>query len=116
MGDFDGALKRLIRTLAPYEPYLRGVPPGRLFLWSEETVWNGLNFSLATSLGSLDLFGEITGGGDYEDLLPDTITLDLFGVQCFCLSLTKLIEVKRAAGRPKDLQAVAELEALAEER
>jgi hypothetical protein len=27
-----------------------------------------------------------------------------------------LIEVKRAAGRPKDLQAIADLEALLEER
>jgi len=29
--------------------------------------------------------------------------------------LRKLIEVKRAAGRPKDLEAVAELEALLDE-
>jgi hypothetical protein len=32
------------------------------------------------------------------------------------LSLQKLIDVKRAAGRPKDLEAIAELEALLEER
>ena len=30
--------------------------------------------------------------------------------------LTRLIAVKRAAGRPKDLEAVAELEAIEEER
>ena len=34
------------------------------------------------------------------------------GVRCRCLTLSKLIEVKRAAGRPKDLEAIAELEAL----
>jgi hypothetical protein len=33
-----------------------------------------------------------------------------------CLSLARLIHVKRAAGRPKDLEAIAELEALREER
>ena len=32
------------------------------------------------------------------------------------LALEKLIHVKRAAGRPKDLEAIAELEALKEER
>ena len=42
--------------------------------------------------------------------------MTLFGVDCLCLGLRKLIEVKRAAGRPKDLQAVADLEALLEER
>jgi hypothetical protein len=32
------------------------------------------------------------------------------------LTLDKLIEVKRAAGRPKDFEAIAELEAIREER
>lgn len=69
-----------------------------------------------TSLGSLDLLGEITGGGSYEALLPNSVTLQLFGIECLCLSLETLIQVKRAAGRPKDFEAVAELEAILEER
>ena len=32
-----------------------------------------------------------------------------------CLSLKQLIAAKRAAGRPKDLDAIAELEAIEEE-
>jgi hypothetical protein len=40
----------------------------------------------------------------------------LFDVSCRYLGLEKLIEVKRAAGRPKDLEVIAELEALREER
>jgi hypothetical protein len=39
-----------------------------------------------------------------------------FGVECHCLELAPLVRVKRAAGRPKDLDAIAELEALLEER
>jgi hypothetical protein len=46
----------------------------------------------------------------------DTRTLEKGGLECRCLGLRKLIEVKRAAGRPKDLQAIADLEALLEER
>jgi len=38
------------------------------------------------------------------------------GRPCHCVTLEKLVEVKRAAGRPKDLDAVAELEALREEQ
>ncbi|MDJ0851711.1 MAG: hypothetical protein QNK04_25320 [Myxococcota bacterium] len=33
-------------------------------------------------------------------------------MSCLCLGLRKLIDVKRAAGRPKDLEALAELEEL----
>ncbi len=109
-------VSRLVRVLAPYHPYLRGAPPGLPFEWSERTIWNGLNFTLTTSLGALDLFGEITGGGGYDELLPHSIRLHLFGVECWCLGLERLIYVKRAAGRPRDLEAIAELEVILEER
>ena len=109
-------VSRMVRALAPYEPYLRGAPPGLPFRWDELTVQNGLNFTLTTTLGALDLMGEITGGGGYEDLLPHSIQLQLYDVECFCLGLARLIHVKRAAGRPKDLETIAELEAILEER
>jgi predicted nucleotidyltransferase len=109
-------LGRLVRALAPLSPYLRGAPPGLPFSWDEQTLKRGLNFTLATSRGSLDLLGEVTGGGSYEDLLPHSVELVIFGIPCRCLGLDKLIEVKRAAGRPKDLEAIAELEAIREER
>ena len=40
--------------------------------------------------------------------------LSLFGTTCACITLDKSIEVKRAAGRPQDLEAVAELETIRE--
>ncbi len=109
-------IERLALALAPLAPYLRGAPPGLPFRLDPPTLRRGLNFTLTTALGDLDLLGEIVGGGGYEALLPDTITLRLFGLECRCLGLERLIQVKRAAGRPKDLEAIAELEALWEER
>ena len=106
----------LASALRPCSPYLRGAPPGLPFQWDAETIRRGLNFTLSTSLGSLDLFGEIAGGGNYKSLLPDCIDLTVFGIPCRCLGLDRLIQVKRAAGRPKDLEAIAEFEALREER
>ncbi len=106
----------IIQTLAPFQPYLRGAPEGLPFNWDTQTLWNGLNFTLSTRLGPLDLLGEITLGGKYEDLLPYTVELDIFDTRCLCLALERLIEVKRAAGRPKDLEAIAELQALLEEQ
>jgi predicted nucleotidyltransferase len=107
---------RLASALAPYAPYLRGAPPGLPFRWDPETIRRGLNFTLTTSLGDIDLLGEIVGGGGYDDLLPHSQIIKLSGVEYRCLSLARLIHVKRAAGRPKDLEAIAELEALREEQ
>ncbi len=109
-------LRRLVSALAPHAPYLRGAPPGLPFRWDAATLQRGLNFTLTTGLGAIDLLGEITGGGRYEDLVAECITLEVFGIACQCLGLERLIRVKRAAGRPKDLEAVAELEAILEER
>lgn len=109
-------IERIAHALQPLQPYLRGAPPGLPFDWSAETIQRGLNFTLDTTLGALDLLGEIVGGGGYEQLLRHTIRLELGGVQCLCLSLERLIEVKRAAGRPKDLETVAELERIQDER
>ena len=107
---------RLVAALRPHSPYLRGAPPGLPFEWSEATVERGLNFTLTTAIGDIDLLGEITGGGDYEALLPHSVEVDIFGCRCRCLDLPGLIRAKRAAGRPKDLDALAELEALLAER
>jgi hypothetical protein len=80
-----------------------------------ETLERGLNFRLTTELGDSDLLGEITGGGGYASLAPHALEIELFGFR-WRVDLAKLIEVKRAAGRPKDLEVIAELEALREER
>jgi predicted nucleotidyltransferase len=109
-------IERLVTALAPVKPYLRGAPAGLPFEWSRETIRRGLNFTLTTTIGDLDLLGEIIGGGGYDDLLEHTVEMQFFGYACKCLDLPWLIRVKRAAGRPRDLEAVAELEALLDER
>lgn len=112
----DENLSRLTAALAPHRPYLRGAPPGLPFQWDAATLRRGLNFTLTTALGDIDLFGEIIGGGTYEALIGSASPIEVFGITCRCLDLDRLIAVKRAAGRPKDLEAIAELEAIREER
>ena len=109
-------LELLANALRPLRPYLRGAPPGLPFLWDVLTLSRGLNFTLTTDAGDIDLFGEIVGGGTWADLLPHFESVSVYGQTIRVLSLRKLIEVKRAAGRPKDFEAIAELETLLEER
>jgi hypothetical protein len=109
-------LERLVAALAGHTPALRGAPPGLPFRFDVETLKAGLNFTLTTDLGEIDLLGEIAGGGRYEQLLPRSVEVELFGVVCRCVSLPTLIQLKRAAGRPRDFDAIAELEVLLEEQ
>ena len=111
----EANLRRILAALSPHEPYLRGAPPGLPFEWSVETLRSGLNFTLTTRVGDIDLLGQIVGGGTYEDLVDHCITVTIFGRETRLLDLPWLIRVKRAAGRPKDLEVIAELEALREE-
>lgn len=107
---------RLVQSLSDLSPYLRGVPPDLPFCFDERTIRNGLNFTLTTTGGDLDLFAEVPGGRNYEELLPFTVLIPLYGVECRCVTLERLIQLKRAAGRPRDLEALSELQALLEER
>jgi len=109
-------LENISRSLKPLSPYLRGAPPGLPFKLDLPTLRHGLNFTLTTRLGDLDLLGEVVGGGNYKELLPHTFTVEAFGVKFKCVDLPTLIKLKRAAGRPKDLESIAELQALLEER
>lgn len=112
----DENLMRLAEALASHSPYLRDAPAGLPFTWDVATIKAGLNFTLSTDLGSLDLMGEIAGGGTYQQLLPFTQLLQTEICPIRCVTLECLIQLKRAAGRPKDLEALAELNVLLDER
>ncbi len=109
-------MMRIVAALAPLHPYLRGAPPGLPFQLDLRTLRSGLNFTFTTDLGSVDFLGEIAGGGSYEQLLLHASEKELYSVRLQCVTVGKLIELKRAAGRPKDLEIIAELEAIRQER
>jgi hypothetical protein len=108
----DDNIDRMVTALSPLKPYLRGAPPGLPFLWDATTIKHGLNFTLTSELIDFDCLGEIAGGGTYADLLPFSQMAPYQGRTYRVIGLKKLIEVKRAAGRPKDFEAISELESL----
>ncbi len=72
---------------------------------------------LTTIHGDLDCLGTIDGGKAYDDLLGTTREIVLSsGAAIRILDLPALIEIKRRAGRPKDLAVLPLLEATLDER
>jgi hypothetical protein len=47
-------------------------------------------------LGDVDLLAEVAGSGTYEKVLPDAITTTFEGLEVKCVSLRRLISLKRA--------------------
>ncbi|MBI2682549.1 MAG: hypothetical protein HYX26_04930 [Acidobacteriales bacterium] len=107
-------LKRLMSALTPFHPRLRGVADSVPFQFDPATLANGMNFTLQTDVGDIDLLGELSGLGTFLQGAEQAAPLELFGRQCLVASLRGLIQSKRAAGRPKDLLVLPELEALLE--
>jgi hypothetical protein len=107
-------LERLASALAPFRPWLRGAARELPFTLDARTLASGLNFTLASEAGDLDLFGEVPGLGDYASARATSEQVPVFGRAIAVLSLDGLERCKRAAGRAKDLldlAAIAELKA-----
>lgn len=111
----NGNLDRLAQALKSVNARLRNAPEGLPFILDAETLKRGLNFTFTTEIGDLDLLGEVRGVGGYEEVLADSLTVDLFDYRFAVIDISKLIVAKRAAGRPKDLIALPELEAILED-
>jgi predicted nucleotidyltransferase len=105
-------LAALVAALAPLHPYLRGAPAGLPFRLDVPTLQAGLNFTLTTDCGDLDLLGEVSGLGAYPQVLAQSDECVLFDMAIHILSLDGLIAAKKAAGRTKDRQHLLELEEL----
>ena len=109
-------LERLAQALQSVHAKLRNAPTDLPFLLDADTLRHGLNFTFSTDIGNLDLLGEVRGVGFYEDVVDASIAYELFGHSFPVIEIDKLILAKRTAGRPKDLIAVAELEAIREQQ
>ena len=109
-------LTTVVKALRSVNATLRGAPKDVPFILDEETLRRGLNFTFDTDVGKLDLLGEVRGVGIYADCLDSADEAEIFGDRHHVLSLEKLIDAKRAAGRSKDLLALPELEAILEHR
>jgi hypothetical protein len=105
-------LERLASALEPHNPYLRGLPPGLPFKLDATTLTLGLNFTLTTTIGPIDLMGEIAGLGNYDAVRSRSIPVTVYGIQTQVICAADLLAAKRAVGRTKDHIAISMLESL----
>jgi predicted nucleotidyltransferase len=107
-----GNIRRLAQALGELEVRLRDAPPDLPFRPDERTLSAGLNFTLDTNEGPLDLIGEVEPIGPYEKLLPHSEEYDVWRLRIRTISLDDLIRVKRHIGRPKDSESLNQLLAI----
>lgn len=103
---------RLIRVLRGWHAYLRGVERGLPFTLDARALRRTPVMTFTTDVGDIDIMDLVAGVGRYAEANrasePVTIGTTAFRV----LTLPALIAAKRAAGRPRDLEHLIELEAL----
>jgi hypothetical protein len=105
-----GDVDLLVQAMAPLHPYMRGAPPGLPFRFDAPTIMAGLNFTLVTDLGDVDVLGEVSGIGFYDAVLAQSIEKVLYQMPIRVLTVDGLISAKKAAGRTKDKLHLLELE------
>jgi hypothetical protein len=105
-------LDRLGRALIDLDARLRGVAGSVPFVPDGRTLRRTQILTLDTSAGPLDLLVDPAGSPGYAQLAARALRVEWAGATIKVASLEDLLAMKRAAGRPKDLLAVEELEAI----
>jgi hypothetical protein len=111
--DFSTAnLLRLQNALADFHPVHRMTPKRVKLALTEKNCADFKNLYLDTDIGQLDCLSFINGIGDFQTVRKNSMLIETEGVQLRILSINALIETKKAMGRPRDREAVAQLEAV----
>jgi predicted nucleotidyltransferase len=95
-------LHRLSDALASMAAIRRNLEEGIIAPIDHRALRAGDVFTLSTRFGDLDLLAHPDPGLDFETLWSRSIAAEIFGMEVRVASLADLIDMKRAAGRPKD--------------
>jgi hypothetical protein len=108
----EGNLEALGGVLVELGASLKGVEEELPFVADARTLRHVELLTLTTSAGELDLLGHPAGGPGYEVLRKRAARIDIGDFHILVASIEDLISMKRAAGRPKDLADIEELDAI----
>ncbi len=107
-----GNLEALGNALHDLDARLAGVEEDVPFTPDAEALRRVMTLTLETRYGRLDVLAAPSGAPVHSELRSRADRFDVGGFHVLVAALEDLISMKRAAGRPKDLADVAELEAI----
>ena len=107
-----GNLALLGEALVALEATPRGVTEDVRFVADAHTLRRVEVLTLDTIAGAFDVLARPTGAPPYGALRQNAVRHEIGGFGVLVASIPDLIAMKRAAGRPKDLADIAELEAI----
>jgi predicted nucleotidyltransferase len=91
---------------------LRGVEEDAPFVPDGRTLRRTAILALDSSDGPIDLLFQPAGAPSYDELRRNAVRIDLGGFGVLVASLDDLAAMKRAAGRPRDLLDLEEIEVI----
>jgi hypothetical protein len=107
-----GNLEKLGAVLVELDARLRGVAQIVPFVPDGRTLRGAELLTLETGYGALDLLAAPPGAPPYPELKANAERIEIDGKPVLVAAIGDLIAMKRAAGRPRDLEDIAALEAL----
>ena len=111
--DFSPAtLLALQRAISDLHPVHRMTPKRKKLQLTEKTCGQFKNLYLDTDIGQLDCLSFIDGLGDYSQVERESELIEVEKMKVRVLSLDALIKAKKSMNRPRDKEAVLQLEAI----
>jgi hypothetical protein len=105
-------LDALGRALVALDARLRGVAEVVPFVPDGRTLRGAELLTLETKAGSLDLLASPPGAPPYAQLKAQSQAIEIDGRGVLIASIEDLVAMKRAAGRPRDLEDIEALQAI----
>lgn len=111
--DFSAAnLLALQKALSDLGPVHRMTPGRKKLKLTEKTCGQFKNLYLDTKIGQLDCLSFIDGLGDYDQVKRVSRLIKVENIKMCVMSLEALIKTKKAMNRPRDREAIFQLEAI----
>lgn len=105
-------VERLAALLSGWKAYPRGIEEDLPFFMDQRQFRITPLMTLTSREGFIHVLDVVKGVGAFSDCRRRSIPVEAFDVRFRVLDLPALIDAKRAAGRPKDIDQLPELEAL----
>jgi hypothetical protein len=107
-------LMRLNDSLADIHPVHRMTPQKLPLKLTPDTCESQKHLYLDTDMGQLDCLSAVMGVGNHDQVKKSSCQISLPGGICRVLDINALIESKKAMNRPRDLEAVLQLQTIKE--